>query len=154
MARNLIISLIISLSFFTGKLHAQDFLKSMTSGGKLKPLQAIMDIRHYTIALDVDIDQKAINGYAEIELNIILYQINSDTYNMVLNNAPINSLPLDISIDKGMIHTTMDKPLSIKSSSLGNSTKRGIYGKVNVEFSKIVRKRLPINFRSHSFKFG
>ena len=131
MARNLIISLIISLSFFTGKLHAQDFLKSMTSGGKLKPLQAIMDIRHYTIALDVDIDQKAINGYAEIELNIILYQINSDTYNMVVSNAPINSLPLDISIDKGMIHTTMnatiDKPLSIKSKTLPIIDPRGWY---------------------------
>ena len=86
-----------------------------------------MDIRHYAIALDVDIDQKAINGYAEIELDIILYQINSDTYNMVVNNAPINSLPLDISIDKGMIHTTMDKPLSIKSKTLPIIDPRGWY---------------------------
>jgi aminopeptidase N len=40
----------------------------VSSGGPLKPLQAIMDIRHYTIALDVDIDKHTINGYAEIEL--------------------------------------------------------------------------------------
>lgn len=40
----------------------------VNSGGPLKPLQAIMDIRHYTIALDVDIDKRTINGYAEIEL--------------------------------------------------------------------------------------
>ncbi|HMI79944.1 MAG TPA: M1 family metallopeptidase [Ferruginibacter sp.] len=40
----------------------------ISSGGKLHPLQAIMDIRHYTIALDVDIAAKMINGYAEIDL--------------------------------------------------------------------------------------
>jgi aminopeptidase N len=40
----------------------------ISSGGKLHPLQAIMDIRHYTVALDIDVDAKAINGYAEIDL--------------------------------------------------------------------------------------
>jgi len=69
MKETLITGLIIALSFFTEKLQAQD-LSGMTSGGKLKPLQAIMDIRHYTIALDVDIEQRAINGYTEIELNL------------------------------------------------------------------------------------
>ena len=34
----------------------------LSSGGKLKPLQAIMDIRHYTIILDVDIDKNSIKG--------------------------------------------------------------------------------------------
>ncbi len=29
-----------------------------------------MDIQHYTTALDVDIEQKALNGYTEIELNL------------------------------------------------------------------------------------
>lgn len=42
--------------------------QNLKSGGALKPDQAIMDIRHYTIALDVDPDQKAINGYTEIDL--------------------------------------------------------------------------------------
>ena len=60
---------IITACFFIGTLQAQDS-SIITSGGKLKPLQAIMDIRHYTIALDVDIDQKAIDGYAEIALNL------------------------------------------------------------------------------------
>ena len=50
---------------------------------------------------------------------------------MVVSNAPINSLPLDISIDKGMIHTTMnatiDKPLSIKSKTLPIIDPRGWY---------------------------
>jgi hypothetical protein len=45
-------------------LHAQQHL---TSGGKLKPEQAIMDIRHYTIALDVNFEQKSIDGYTTID---------------------------------------------------------------------------------------
>lgn len=40
----------------------------MVAGGKLRPLQAIMDIRHYTLALNVDIPKKSIDGYAEISL--------------------------------------------------------------------------------------
>lgn len=40
----------------------------LSSGGKLNPLQAIMDIRHYTISLDVDISRKSIRGFTETEL--------------------------------------------------------------------------------------
>ncbi len=43
-------------------------LSYMTSGGKLNPLQANMDIRHYSLVLDVDIDHKTITGYTETEL--------------------------------------------------------------------------------------
>ncbi|HET9747148.1 MAG TPA: M1 family metallopeptidase, partial [Chitinophagaceae bacterium] len=42
--------------------------QNLRSGGVLKPEQANMDIRHYTVALDVDPTQKSINGYAEIDL--------------------------------------------------------------------------------------
>lgn len=45
-------------------LHSQN----LKSGGKLKPEQAIMDIRHYTLSLDVDPEQKFIKGYTEIDL--------------------------------------------------------------------------------------
>jgi hypothetical protein len=62
-------TIFIVLSIVTGKLQSQDSHNyTMSSGGKLQPLQAIMDIRHYTIALDVDIDKKSINGYTEIDL--------------------------------------------------------------------------------------
>ena len=44
------------------------FSQNLKSGGKLKPEQAIMDIRHYTISLDVDPDKKYIKGYTEIDL--------------------------------------------------------------------------------------
>ena len=39
----------------------------MSSGGKLKPLQANMDIRHYSLNLDIDIPDQSINGYTEID---------------------------------------------------------------------------------------
>lgn len=42
--------------------------QNLKSGGALKPEQAIMDIRHYTIALDTDPVAKRIDGYTEIDL--------------------------------------------------------------------------------------
>ena len=44
------------------------FAQNLISGGKLKPEQAIMDIRHYTVALTVDPVQKNIKGYTDIDL--------------------------------------------------------------------------------------
>ena len=50
-------------------LYAQNKdISYLSSGGKLNPLQAIMDVRHYTISLDVDIDKKSIQGFTEIEV--------------------------------------------------------------------------------------
>jgi aminopeptidase N len=40
----------------------------LTTGGKLNPLQAIMDIRHYTLALEVDMTHRSISGSAEVSL--------------------------------------------------------------------------------------
>ena len=42
----------------------------LSSGGKLKPLQAIMDIRHYDINLDVDIAKRTIQGNTIVTLNL------------------------------------------------------------------------------------
>jgi len=67
------IACILSAIPITAPQHvaAQDMdISYMSSGGKLNPLQAIMDIRHYTIVLDVDINRQAINGYTEIEFNL------------------------------------------------------------------------------------
>jgi aminopeptidase N len=60
MKKNLII---IAASFAT-QLHAQE----LTSGGKLKPEQAIMDVRHYTIDLNVDFKEHTIAGYTVIDV--------------------------------------------------------------------------------------
>jgi len=45
--------------------------QNLKSGGVLKPEQAIMDIRHYTLNLDVDPVQKTINGFTEIDFNLL-----------------------------------------------------------------------------------
>lgn len=42
--------------------------QDMRSGGPLKPEQANMDIRHYTLALTVDPAQQSIEGYTQIDL--------------------------------------------------------------------------------------
>lgn len=44
--------------------------QNLRSGGVLKPVQALMDIKHYTIALDVDPEKKTIKGYTEIDLTL------------------------------------------------------------------------------------
>jgi len=43
------------------------FSQPLTSGGKLKPEQAIMDVRHYTINLAVDITNKSISGFTVVD---------------------------------------------------------------------------------------
>jgi aminopeptidase N len=70
----------------------------ISSGGKLRPLQAIMDIRHYTIALDVDIDKQSIDGYAEIDLilskptdTLLLDLIHLLNVHKTLVNGTVNS---------------------------------------------------------------
>ncbi|KAA9036096.1 M1 family metallopeptidase [Ginsengibacter hankyongi] len=58
--------------FFTAGITAQDRdINYMSSGGKLNPIQANMDIRHYTLSLDVDIANQAITGYAVIDLILL-----------------------------------------------------------------------------------
>lgn len=53
----------------TLKINAQNRdISYLSSGGKLNPLQAIMDIRHYTIKLGVDINKKTIEGNTEVDI--------------------------------------------------------------------------------------
>lgn len=75
-------------------LHSQDRdILYLTSGGKLKPLQAIMDVRHYTLALDVDIAGKSISGYAEIE--VILNKSTDSLLFDLLHFYQISSITID-----------------------------------------------------------
>lgn len=67
---------------FSCTLFAQE--QKLTSGGKLKPEQANMDIRHYTISLNVDPAQKSINGYTVVDLivakptHVLLFDLMDD----------------------------------------------------------------------------
>ena len=45
--------------------------QNLRSGGRLKPEQAIMDIRHYTVALKVDPVKESIDGYCEIQFQLL-----------------------------------------------------------------------------------
>lgn len=62
-----IIGLLLSLCC-VADLSAQSLF---TSGGKLKPEQAIMDVRHYTIALDINVADQSISGYTIIDINML-----------------------------------------------------------------------------------
>ncbi len=59
------------LVLLTSSLMAQqEDLTYLSSGGKLKPLQAIMDIRHYDVTLDVDIANRSIQGNTVVTMNL------------------------------------------------------------------------------------
>ena len=58
---------LLCLLFIATYTSSQD----LVSGGVLKPAQANMDIRHYRIVLDVDPQNQSIDGYAEIDMNIL-----------------------------------------------------------------------------------
>jgi aminopeptidase N len=64
-----IILIFLGCLLFAFRNNAQNRdISYMSSGGKLHPLQAIMDIRHYTITLGVDINNKTIQGNTEIDI--------------------------------------------------------------------------------------
>src|ERR1700722_9472608 len=83
--------LFITAILLSSHLFAQQHL---TSGGKLKPEQAIMDIRHYTIALDVNFDDKSIDGYTTIDVimaqptHVLLFDLldSLDVKQVLVNN--------------------------------------------------------------------
>lgn len=52
----------------TGQAFAQASTSRISSGGPLKPLQSIIDVRHYTIALNVDPEKQSINGYGQVDM--------------------------------------------------------------------------------------
>ncbi|HZY82151.1 MAG TPA: M1 family metallopeptidase [Cyclobacteriaceae bacterium] len=58
--------LITLLVLFSSVLQAQN----LHSGGTLKPEQAIMDIRHYTIALNVNPTEQSIDGYTIVTMKL------------------------------------------------------------------------------------
>ena len=61
---------LVQISFAQNQHYNSRDLSYVTSGGKLHPLQSIMDIRHYTIALDIDISNRSFKGSTEVNLNL------------------------------------------------------------------------------------
>lgn len=67
MIKPLILSFIVLVSSLSSNIRAQPEVKRWKSGGKLNPLQANMDIRHYTLSLNVAISNQSIDGFVETD---------------------------------------------------------------------------------------
>lgn len=80
-------SLTLVLLFSLLFVRAQYSAKTMTSGGALHPLQANMDIRHYTLSLSVDPSNESIQGFCRIEM---LLEKPSDT--ILIDLAPFYTI--------------------------------------------------------------
>src|ERR1700743_2878982 len=86
--------------------------QTLTSGGKLKPEQAIMDIRHYTIALNVDFNQRSIEGYTTIDLvlsqptHVLLFDL-LDSLN--IHNVLVNGKKQAFDYKNNLITINLDK---------------------------------------------
>lgn len=61
-------SLILLATLFTNLSVNGQNVQRWNSGGKLNPLQGNMDIRHYTLSLNVDIPNQRIDGFVETNL--------------------------------------------------------------------------------------
>jgi aminopeptidase N len=106
--------LLFFLCFFAKNTLAQNRdISYMSSGGKLHPLQANMDIRHYTIILDVDIDKKTIAGSTEIDM---ILSKPSDTilldlvYLLKIEKVKANDKPVNFQHVKDKIYITSTGP--------------------------------------------
>lgn len=106
--------LLFFLCFFAKNTLAQNRdISYMSSGGKLHPLQANMDIRHYTIILDVDIDKKTIAGSTEIDM---ILSKPSDTilldlvYLLKIEKVKANDKPVNFQHVKDKIYITATSP--------------------------------------------
>lgn len=63
------------------------------SGGKLKPEQAIMDIRHYTVQLDVNVDNHSIRGATTIRM--VTLEPTSTLLFDLSDSLPVSSVTVD-----------------------------------------------------------
>ncbi len=113
------------ITCFAGKAQNRD-ISYLSSGGKLNPLQAIMDIRHYTIALDVNIENKTIEGSTEVE---ILLSKSTDTllldlvHLLSVHKVKVNNKPVSFEQKNDKIYITNTAPFL-----MGKQTIRVEYG--------------------------
>jgi aminopeptidase N len=100
-------------------LHSQ--AQQLTSGGKLKPEQAIMDVRHYTIALDLDLEKKSIAGYTIIDVNmlqparVLLFDL-MDSFN--IRQVLVNNKKQNFGYAHNMITINLSEELAAGKASI------------------------------------
>ncbi len=109
--------LVLSFLVILNSCHTQ----TLTSGGKLKREQAIMDVRHYTIALNVDIAEKSINGYTVIDIilsqpaPILLFDLMND---LKVQTVLVNGKNTKFSHENSIITITPDAQLPAGKASV------------------------------------
>lgn len=102
------------LIFITHTAVAQ----AIFSGGLLKPEQANMDVRHYTVALTVNPREQSIDGYTEID--VVLAQPTTtllfDLLNIFkVNKVWVNNKEQRFSHEKDLVHITLPTALAGKT---------------------------------------
>ena len=83
--------------------------QTIFSGGLLKPEQANMDVRHYTVALTINPREQSIDGYTEID--VVLAQPTTTLLFDLLNTFKVNKVWVNnkeqhFSHEKDLIHIT------------------------------------------------
>lgn len=119
-----LLTLLGGLTLLAGSAHAQT--EHLTSGGKLKPEQAIMDVRHYTIALKVDIPGRSIDGFTDVD--VILSQEAPVLLLDLLDSFQVRSISVDgreapYTYAQNLLRITPPNPVSA-----GRHTIRVVYG--------------------------
>src|SRR3569833_1865974 len=100
--------------------------KKVAYGGKLKPEQANMDIQHYTIALTLNIPDKSLSGYTDVDMILaqpattILLDL-MDT--LKVDKVWVNGKPASFTHSEHMLSITSAQPFP-----LGNTLVKVQYG--------------------------
>jgi len=95
--------------------------QNLKSGGILKPEQAIMDVRHYTIALAVDPTQQTIDGSTEISIilsqpsQVLLFDLVSL---LTVKKVWINKKEQTFTHTEDLIRISLAKPLAAGKTSV------------------------------------
>lgn len=95
------------------------FSQGIYSGGVLKPEQANMDVRHYTVALTVDPREQSIDGYTVVE--VVLAQPAKSLLFDLLNNFKVtqvwvNNKAQTFAHEKDLIHISLPEAVSGRAS--------------------------------------
>ena len=95
--------------------------QELTSGGKLRPEQAIMDVRHYTIALNVDFEKHTIDGFTTIDVimaqptHVLLFDL-LDSLNV--SQVLVNNKTQPFVYKNNLITINLDKTLPAGKASV------------------------------------
>jgi aminopeptidase N len=98
--------------------------QNLISGGQLKPLQAIMDIRHYTVALDADPVQQTIGGTTDIDL-ILSKPTDTLLFNLVdlykVSKVLVNGKPQSFDHHDHLLYIISKSPFAAQKTTVSIS---------------------------------